>query len=417
MITHYGYSDDDYRQCRFHANRQRSPYLASPIAPARPADQRRACSAYEAIGDKGNAAAREGCMSIVQSFDLTAGDLETSPRPSALTTRPLYPLMFAGTGSYVPPALLTSDRIDRMADRPAGWAKDATGIESRHVVGTESVIDLAVIAAERAITAAGIARTEIDCIIATGALAHQPIPTSAILIQRALGLGTSGVPAFDVNATCLGFVAALDLAGALLAAGRYDTILLTAADIPSKGTNWRNPELKAMFGDGSAAAILRRSHRPGQGVLGLALESYGEGAAACTLRAGGTGLDPHADIDRFLDGTWFEMDGPLAYRISSRHMPEFFGRLLKSAGVTVQDIDLVIPHQASAHALYLMRRRLGIPAAKLVDQLATRGNQVSASIPSMLDHALSNGLARSGDIVLLIGTAAGITLGGAVVRL
>jgi len=120
----------------------------------------------------------------------------------------------------------------------------------------------------------------------------------------------------------------------------------------------------------------------GQGVLGLALESYGEGAAACTLRAGGTGLDPHADIGRFLDGTWFEMDGPLAYRISSRHMPAFFGRLLKSAGVTVQDIDLVIPHQASAHALHLMRRRLGIPAAKLVDPTGDARQQVSASIPA-----------------------------------
>ena len=126
---------------------------------------------------------------------------------------------------------------------------------------------------------------------------------------------------------------------------------------------------------------------------------------------------PHGALKSFLDATWFEMDGPLAYRVSARYMPGFFKRLLSAAGVTLDDIDLVVPHQASAHALHLMRKRLGVPAEKLVDLLAERGNQVSASIPSMLDYALASGRAKKGNIILLIGTAAGITLGGAVIRL
>ena len=343
---------------------------------------------------------------------------ETDPRQApSLLAKTTYPIAIAGTGSHVPPTVLTSAQLDATARKPAGWARRKSGIESRHVVTTETVIDLAVAAAERAIDAAGLAKGDIDCIIASGALAHQPIPTSAVLIQKSLGLEASGIPAFDVNATCLGFLAALDMASALISAGRYTTVLITAADIPSRGTDWHNPELKAMFGDGAAAAIVTRSHLPCQGILAIRMETYSEGASACELRAGGTGLDPHADYESFMAGTWFEMDGLLAYRVSAHHMPGFVDRLLESAGVTVADIDLVIPHQASAHALHLMRRKLGIPAEKLLDLLSIRGNQVSASIPSMLDHALSNGLAKTGDIVLLIGTAAGITLGGAVVRL
>lgn len=352
-------------------------------------------------------------------FTSRLGDLFAS-RDAATALQPprlCYALEIAGTGSYVPPTQLTATQLDEMAGRPVGWSQGSSGIQSRHVVTHESIIDLHVAAARRAMAAANLSPGDIDCLIAVGALAHQPIPTSAVLIQQALGLESSGIPAFDVNATCLGFVAGLDLAGALIAARRYETILVTAADMPSRGTSLRDPELKAIFGDGAAAAVLRYSTEPGRGVLGIRFETYSEGADACRLRAGGTGLDPHADLDAFLKATWFEMDGPLAYRISARHMPGFVDRLLDHAGVSLRDIDLVIPHQASAHALHLMRRRLGVPADRIVDLLATRGNQVSASIPSVLDHAIAQGRAGRGDLVLLLGTAAGISLGGAVIRL
>jgi 3-oxoacyl-[acyl-carrier-protein] synthase-3 len=354
-------------------------------------------------------------MNAVQQAALHKAEHEVAPRLT--DNRIVYPIVFAGMGSYLPPHVLDAATFDRLIGKPAGWSERTSGVRSRHVVDKETVIDMAAAAARQAIDRAGIAAREIDCIIAAGALAHQPIPTSAVLIQRALGLQASGIPAFDVNATCLSFLAALDLAGALITTGRYRTILVTAADMPSHGTRPDDPELKAIFGDGAAAAVMKVGERPGQGVVALRMETYSEGAEACILRAGGTGLSPHGDPKAFLDATWFEMDGPLAYRISAQHMPGFFERLLGAAGVTLDDIDLVVPHQASAHALHLMRRRLGVPSAKLVDLLAQRGNQVSASIPSMLDHALAYGRAKEGDLILLIGTAAGITLGGAVIRL
>lgn len=331
--------------------------------------------------------------------------------------RVIYPIVLAGIGSYLPPTVLTAAAFDAMVGKPRGWSERISGVRTRHVVKDETVIDMAAAAARQAIAEAEISPRHLDCIIATGALAHQPIPTSAVLIQRALGLQTSGIPAFDVNATCLGFVAGLDLAGALIAGGRYRTVLVTAADMPSRGTRCDDPEVKALFGDGAAAVVVRRSTNPGQGVLAIRMETYGEGAGACTLRAGGTALSPHSDLAAFLDASWFEMDGPLADRVSARHMSGFFARLLEAAGVTLDDINLVVPHQASAHALHLMRRKLHVPEEKLVDLLAERGNQVSASIPSMLDHAIATGRAKSGDMILLIGVAAGITLGGAVIRL
>jgi 3-oxoacyl-[acyl-carrier-protein] synthase-3 len=353
-------------------------------------------------------------MSIVQSF---ARYRNTAGMPAAASGRVIYPIAITGIGSYLPPSVQTAAAFDALVGKAPGWSERVSGVRLRHVARNETVIDMAAAAARQAIAEAEISPRHLDCIIAAGALAHQPIPTSAVLLQSALGLGSSGIPAFDVNATCLGFVAALDLAGALVTAGRYRTILVTAADMPSRGTRREDPEVKAMFGDGAAAVVVRRAREPGQGVLALRMETYGEGAGACTLRAGGTGLDPHADLASFLDATWFEMDGPLAYRVSSRHMPGFFERLLSAAGVTLDNIDLVVPHQASAHALQLMRRKLRVPEEKLVDLLAERGNQVSASIPSMLDHAIATGRAGRGDLVLLIGTAAGITLGGAVIRL
>jgi 3-oxoacyl-[acyl-carrier-protein] synthase-3 len=354
-------------------------------------------------------------MNAVQQISRHKADHTAAARIT--DNRIVYPIAFAGSGSYLPPRVLDADQFDRLVGKPAGWSERTSGVRSRHVVEKETVIDMAAAAARQAIARAGIAAQDIDCIIAAGALAHQPIPTSAVLIQRALGLQASGIPAFDVNATCLSFLAALDLASALITAGRYRTILVTAADMPSNGTRPDDPDLRAMFGDGAAAAIVKAAERAGQGILALRMETYSEGAEACTLRAGGTGLSPHGDFQTFLDATWFEMDGPLAFRVSARYMPAFFDRLLHDAGVTLGDIDLVVPHQASAHALHLMRRRLGVPAAKLIDLLAERGNQVSASIPSMLDHALTSGRAKPGDLILLIGTAAGITLGGAIVRL
>jgi 3-oxoacyl-[acyl-carrier-protein] synthase-3 len=322
-----------------------------------------------------------------------------------------------GSGTCRPSTLLSSVEIDRQLGRAEGWCEGISGVRTRAIAGGETAVDLAAGAARQALTRAGMVPSDLGCIVATCAVPHQGIPTTAVLVQRALGLSASSIPAFDVNATCIGFLAALDIAGALIASGRYESILICAADLPSRGTTWDAPEIKAIFGDGAAAVVLTRDREQDRGVLAFAMETYSEGASACTLRAGGTGLDPHANLADFLAGSRFEMDGPLAYRVAARYLPRLLRRLLTQAGIGWADIDVVIPHQASALAMKHMRRRLSVAPEKIVDVFATHGNQVSASLPTALHAAMGDGRVQPGGIALLIGTAAGITLGGAVMRL
>jgi 3-oxoacyl-[acyl-carrier-protein] synthase-3 len=330
---------------------------------------------------------------------------------------PIYPLTVAGTGRYEPPTIMLAEEFDRRAGKCPGWSESVVGVRQRHVVTSETAIDMASEAARRALDAAGLEPASVDCIIATGAVPYQGIPTTAVLIERRLGLDGAGIPAFDVNATCLGFLVALDAAGALIAARRYETILIVAADMPSRGTSWDTPEIKAHFGDGAAAAVLRRSSDPAVGVLALGIETYSEGAEACELRVLGSRIDPHVDLERFLDESWFRMDGPLAFRITAKHLPGLIERVLAEAGVCLEQIAAVVPHQASALGIEHVRRHLGVPLNRVVNLFATHGNQVAASLPITLDVALESGIVGRGDLVLLIGTAAGISLGAAVLRL
>jgi 3-oxoacyl-[acyl-carrier-protein] synthase-3 len=323
----------------------------------------------------------------------------------------------AGSGTCRPSTLLSSVEIDRRLGRADGWCEGLSGVRTRAIADGETAVDLAAEASRRALDHAGMTASDVGCVIATAAVPHQGIPTTAVLVQRALGLSHSSVPAFDVNATCIGFLAGLDVAGALIASGRYDSVLICSADLPSRGTSWETPEIKAIFGDGAAAVVLTRDREQERGVLALALETYSEGASACELRACGTGLDPHEDLPRFLSGTRFEMDGPLAYRVAARYLPRLLRRLLAKAGIGWEDVDVVVPHQASALAMEHMRRRLKVAPEKIVDVFATHGNQVSASLPTALHAALADGRVRAGGIALLIGTAAGVTVGGAVMRL
>jgi 3-oxoacyl-[acyl-carrier-protein] synthase-3 len=146
------------------------------------------------------------------------------------------------------------------------------------------------------------------------------------------------------------------------------------------------------------------------------METYGDGAELCRLEAGGTRVRPHDDLDAFLSHSRFRMDGPGVFMAAARRFPRFTQKLLKSAGVTADDIDLVVPHQASAAALEHLRRAFPTKADRVIDIFADHGNQIAASMPSALHHAIASGRLARGDTAFLIGTAAGVSLAGAVIR-
>lgn len=221
---------------------------------------------------------------------------------------------------------------------------------------------------------------------------EQPIPGTACLIQRRLGLGGSGIPAFDVNAICLSFLVALEVVSLGMAARRWRRALIVSADIASAGLDFDDPEASVIFGDGAAAVAVEAGDN-GSAILGYRLETYGDGATLCQLEAGGTRLRPEADLDAFLAGGRFRMDGPGVFKATARRFPAFTAKLLETCGVA-------------------------LPGAgeRVVDIFADHGNQIAASLPSALHAAIASGRLQRGDLALLVGTAAGVSLGGAVIR-
>lgn len=338
----------------------------------------------------------------------------TVARPSAAPSRPLRLL---GSGVAAAIDALPSSTIDARLGLPAGSVEKRSGVRTRCVEARRSAAELGADAARAALAHAGLDLSHIDAVVAASATMDQAMPCNAALIHRELGLSERGIPAFDVGASCLGFLVALDTAAALIAAGRYQRMLVVAADIASCGLDWDHLESSAIFGDGAAAVVVEAgSDAQGGALLAAAFATYSEGAHYCEIRAGGSRYHPSRISEPFAPLTRFRMDGQAVFRLAARHLGGFIDGLLAQAGLTLADIDVVVPHQASRHGLDFLRRLLHLPRERVVDIFATHGNQVAASLPSALHHAIATGRLQSGATALLIGTGAGVSFGGLVLR-
>ncbi|MBD8871313.1 beta-ketoacyl-ACP synthase 3 [Rhodanobacter sp. DHB23] len=321
-----------------------------------------------------------------------------------------------GTGEYLPSHRVDSSTLDIRWNKPAGWTLRHAGIECRHYAADHETTSLmAARAAQSALAAAGLQANQLDCIVSACSVMEQAIPCSAALIQRQLGLGESGVPAFDVNATCLSFLAALDTMSLAVAAGRYRHVLIVSSEIASAGLREEDAETCMLFGDGAGAVVIGPAAAQSRaGIKGAHFETYSAGAELCQVRSGGTRIRPRQDMQAFLDGACFEMNGRHTYRMAAQRLPAFLERLLACAKIQLHEIDRIVPHQASAKALAHLEALLGLPAGKLVRVLAERGNQMAASIPVALHHAVTSGRVRRGDTIALVGSGAGLSFGGTI---
>ena len=321
----------------------------------------------------------------------------------------------AGSGVYLPETTISAEDLDRLTALPPGTVAFRFGIERRHIANPhETSSMMGARAAEAALAEAGWDCRSLDVIIGACGVMEQPIPGTAVLIQKRLGLGHSGIWAFDVNATCLSFLVAFDRVLAGFALGTWRRALIVSADIASAALDYHDPEASVLFGDGAAAIVLEAGG-PHQ-CLAQDFRTYGEAADACTLAAGGTRLRPHDDIAAFLAQARFRMDGPAVFRATARYFPGFLEALLKRSGVPAEAIDLIVPHQASAAALEHLKRSLPGGHDRTVDIYATIGNQIATSLPFALHVARRDGRLKSDETALLVGSAAGISLGGAVIR-
>ncbi|RZJ45922.1 MAG: 3-oxoacyl-ACP synthase [Brevundimonas sp.] len=323
----------------------------------------------------------------------------------------------AGRGVYRPRTQMPSTALDARFGRTEGSMEAEFGIASRGVAAPDETTSMmAVQAARMALDSAGWADGAFDALIGGCGVMEQPIPSTAILVQQGLGLGRSGIPAFDVNQTCLSFMAALDVAAMGIALGRWRRVLVFSSDIASAGLDPTNAKISAIFGDGAAAVAIEAGDGEA-GLLASRFESYGDGAHLATLRAGGTRLRVEEGYDALVEGARFHMDAFGIFKAAAKRLPPLIDRVLADAGVTRDDLTAVVCHQASGPGLAHLERMFAPRPERVVNIFSTHGNQIAASLPTALAHVLDTGRAGPGDVVLMLGTAAGISTGAMVLRL
>lgn len=324
------------------------------------------------------------------------------------------PVTVAGTGHALPRRQVTSAQIDARLGLAPGTLEKQTGVVSRHVAEGESQIDLAETAARAALQEAGIDPSGIDLVLGACGVPYQAIPATAPLVMARLGIADGQAAAFDVNATCLSFLNAFELAARQIAAGVARAALIVSADLASRGLPWDDqPDVAALFGDGAAAAVLTATPDGAHtGLRAALMQTHASAYNACQLGAGGTRFDFHTQREEFARHSLFHMDGRALFRLTGRRFPAFIETLLARAGWRLEEVDLMVPHQASPFALDHILNILNFPAERTVNIGRTLGNQIAASIPTALDIARRDGRAAPGRKLLLLGTSAGVSFGG-----
>ncbi len=310
------------------------------------------------------------------------------------------------TGSYLPAKILTNDDLSKIVDTSDEWIRTRSGIRARHIAADgEETSDLALIAAQRALEAAGLTATDIDLLVVATTTPDVIFPSTACIVQDKLG--AKNAVAFDIQAVCSGFVYALSIVDKMVSTGGYKNALIIGAEIYSRILNWQDRTTCVLFGDGAGAVVLTRSDVPGI----LATKLYSDGSRRAILNVPGhvrNGVvygDPHV-----------HMDGPAVFKMAVNVMAEVCNETLAMANMTAADIDWLVPHQANTRIIDATGRKLGVAPEKTIVTVQGQGNTSAASIPLALDTAVRDGRIKSGDLVQTVGVGGGFTWGSALIR-
>lgn len=321
------------------------------------------------------------------------------------------PVKILGVGRYAPKRVVPSSELEKKCGLPEGWIEKKQGIKERRWVEDETASFMGAKAAEEALEDAGLEKTDIDLILNASGTAEQAIPDGGPFIQRQLGLAESGIAAMSVHTTCLSFLTGLDVAANFITTGRYSKILVISSDITSCGLDFSHPESSTLFGDLAAAAVLGRTpDGEGSCVHKAMIKTYGEGAYDTQIPGGGTRRHPNFE-DTKPEDNLFHMDGPKVFKMAVKVAPPFLEELLPGFSDEIEKIDAVVPHQASKLALDA-HTILGMSPDKVVRTIHKFGNCVAASIPATLYEAIKTKRIERGDKFLMLGTGAGLTIGG-----
>lgn len=326
-----------------------------------------------------------------------------------------------GTGRYVPPRVVTNHDLTRWMDTSDEWIRQRTGIEQRYWVPEEGGIgasDLGYEAAKIAISRAGWAPEDIDLIIFATLSPDIDFPGPGCLVQHKLGLNTT--PALDIRQQCSGFVYGLATADAYIRSNLARRILFIGAEVHSTilDISTRGRDVAVLFGDGAGATCLEgvETDQP-VGLLSAALHAQGAYASILMMEAPSAKLKPRITAQMIGEGRHFpRMEGPTVFKHAVKRLPEVAREVLAKSGLSMDDIDLVIPHQANLRINQAFQKAMNLPDGKVFSNIHHYGNTTAASIPIALDEVLEQKLAGSGSTVLFLGIGAGLTWGGVVFR-
>ena len=317
-----------------------------------------------------------------------------------------------GLGKYVPPKVLTNKDLEKIVDTNDEWITSRTGIKERHIVEDDvSTSDIAYQAALEALENSGLAAEDIDLIIVATVTPDMSFPATACLIQERIG--ASKAAAFDLEAGCSGFVYSLSVASQFIETGVYQNALVIGAETLSKITDWEDRGTCVLFGDGAGAAVLQTTEKGG--MLAFDLGADGSGSKSLYLPAGGS-LKPSSKQSIEEKEHFIKMEGNQVFKFAVKIMGQASVDVLEKAGLTPEDIDLLVPHQANTRIINAAANRLKLEDDKVFINLPKYGNTSSASIPIALYEARENGLVKNGNTIVLVAFGAGLTWASTVIE-
>jgi 3-oxoacyl-[acyl-carrier-protein] synthase-3 len=317
-----------------------------------------------------------------------------------------------GTGSYTPAKVLTNEYLSGILSTTPEWIEENLGIKERRVAGNkEFTSDLASQAAIKAIENAGLNKDDIDLIIVATATPDRMAPSTAAIVQDKIE--AYNAVAFDISAVCSGFLYAMSVASQFIASGVYDNVLVIGADTFSKITDWTRRDA-VFFGDGAGAAVLSHADAS-EGFLAFRLYTDGRGKWNFTIPAGGSEMPATAKtVDEKLH--YFQMNGKAVYETATEVLPKAIEQVLNDTGLTISDIDLMVPHQPSIKILQKTAEIIGLPFGKVMTNMDKYANTSGGTIPILLDELNRSGKIKKGDVLLFAAVGSGWTYGASIIK-
>lgn len=324
------------------------------------------------------------------------------------------PFKIVGSGKYLPAQVLSAD-IEAKYGLPAGWSEKYSGVAARHQVTFESGAYMGARAVEDALLAANIDLSEVDMLLSAGATFDYPLPHQASLIKMELSGGNDyAFSTLHIDSSCLSFLSALEVAASMLDGKQYKTIVVLSSEIASKGLNPAVWETLTLFGDGAAAFVLQYDETGESGLIKATQNTYSEGTMHSIIKGGGNEYffkdhpyDPELHS--------FAMNGKALLLMAAKKLPLFIESFFENLPLDITTVDHIIPHQASKVGISILTKRYPV-ADKVHDKLSQYGNCIAASIPLVLHDSIMAGELKRGDSCFMIGTAAGFSIGGLLLR-